>query len=183
MSVTWEKLVELYGMLPHPEGGFYKETYRGEGLIPAQALAKQGHHGDRAHSTAIYYLLPPGTKSMLHRMCSDEVFHFYLGGPMTLVKLGPKGEVETARLGQDVEKGMVLQHVVRAGWWFGGYCEGKTFSLVGCTVAPGFDFADFELGDGEKLAKDYPSAKALITRLMGPTSASSTPRKGRRPAP
>lgn len=165
---SWKEIVDLYGMEPHPEGGFFKETYRSEGLIPAETLAKHGHLGDRAHSTAIYYLLPPGAKSKLHRMRSDEIFHFYLGGPMTLVELGPKGEVETVRLGQDLAAGQKVQHVVRAGRWFGGWCEGETFSLVGCTVAPAFDFADFELADESKLLAKYPQAAALIQRLMAP---------------
>jgi uncharacterized protein len=154
--ITWQQLVETLGMQPHPEGGYYKETYRAEGRI----------EGKRSYSTAIYYLLPPGASSKLHRMKSDEIFHFYLGGPMTLVKLGPKGEVETVVLGQDLAAGQAVQHLVRAGWWFGGYAnDGSPFSLVGCTVAPGFEFEDFELGDNETLARQYPSARALIGRL------------------
>lgn len=166
---SWRRLVELYGLLPHPEGGYYRETYRAEGLVAQPQLKGSGHKGARHHSTAIYYLLPSGAKSKLHRMKSDEIFHFYLGGPMTLVKLGPGGELETVRLGQDVEAGQQLQHLVRAGWWFGGYCEeGSPFSLVGCTVAPGFDFEDFELGDKAALSARYPAAAALIERLMTP---------------
>ena len=128
------ELVEALELQPHPEGGFYRETYRAAGMTDG-----------RNHSTAIYYLLPKGAASRLHRLKSDEVFHFYLGGPMTLVKLGPKGEAETITLGQDLASGQTLQHVVPAGWWFGGFCAAGEFSLVGCTVAPGFDFSTFEL--------------------------------------
>lgn len=164
--MIWQELVEKLQMEPHPEGGFFKESYRSPGTIPAAALKRTGHKDARQFSTAIYYLLPPGTKSKLHRMASDEIFHFYLGGPMTLVELGAKGEVRTTRLGSDLASGQALQHVVRAGSWFGGWCEGDVFSLVGCTVAPGFDFADFQLGDKAKLLAQYPSAAPLIERLM-----------------
>ncbi len=154
MRMNWKELVDYLRLQPHPEGGFYRETYRAAGLS-----------GARNHSTAIYYLLPGGAVSRLHRLKSDEIFHFYLGEPMTLVKLGPDGEIETVRLGPDVADGQTLQHVVPAGWWFGGWCE-KGFSLVGCTVAPGFDFADFELGDRAALIKRYPDARALIERAL-----------------
>lgn len=155
----WKALVELLKLQPHPEGGFYRETYRAEG--------KSGRHN---HSTAIYYLLPAGQRSLLHRMKSDEVFHFYLGGPMTLLILKADGGHETVRLGQDLAAGQTLQHVVRAGSWFGGWPdEGTDFSLVGCTVAPGFEFADFELGDKRDLLARYPAARALIERCMGPS--------------
>jgi predicted cupin superfamily sugar epimerase len=163
---TWQELVERLEMQPHPEGGFFKESYRASGMIPAQARKKLGHKDARQFSTAIYYLLPAGATSKLHRMASDEIFHFYLGGPMTLVKLGPKGEVQTVVLGQDLAAGQQLQHVVRAGWWFGGWCEeGSPFSLVGCTVSPGFDFTDFKLGDDEALLGQYPSARPHIEKL------------------
>jgi len=153
--MSWKSLVETLKLQPHPEGGFYRETYRAAGKT-----------GDRNYSTAIYYLLPAGAVSRLHRIKSDELFHFYLGGPMTLVELGPKGEVETVTLGQDVAAGQRLQHVVPAGKWFGGFCAGGDFSLVGCTVAPGFDFADFELGDKAALLARYPGARDLIERIM-----------------
>lgn len=164
--ISVEELVRLYGMRPHPEGGYYKETYRAGGLIP-QAALPQGFHGPRNHSTAIYYLLPAGTKSKLHRIPSDEVFHFYLGGPMVLAKISPAGQVSLVRMGQDVAGGCELQHVVAAGDWFGAYPEeGSPFCLIGCTVAPGFDFADFELGDRGKLLRDFPVAAEVIEKLM-----------------
>lgn len=163
--ISWQELVERLQLRPHPEGGYYKESYRSPGTIPASALRRTGHKDARQFSTAIYYLLPPGTKSKLHKLASDEVFHFYLGGPLTLLELGPKGEITTTRLGSDLAFGQVLQRVVKAGWWFGGYCEGEVYSLVGCTVAPGFDFADFQFGDREKLLAQYPSAAPLIERL------------------
>lgn len=165
-KVTAEDLVKLYGMLPHPEGGFYKETYRAKGLIAKGAL-KDGHAGDRNYSTAIFYLLPKGTRSRLHRLKSDELFHFYLGGTLVLVKISPEGKVEKIRLGHDVASGCQLQHVIPAGTWFGAYPEESSeFCLIGCTVAPGFDFADFEVGAKSELLKRFPQAKEVIEKLI-----------------
>lgn len=163
--MTAEELVARLGLQPHPEGGFYKETYRAAGKIPAKALPK-GFHGERAFSTAILYLLPEGGKSRLHRLASDELFHFYSGGPMRLVELAPGGKVTQTRLGADLAGGCAVQHLVRAGHWFGAYAEpGSPYCLVGCTVAPGFDFADFQMADPARLAREFPHARALIHRL------------------
>lgn len=165
-KITAEDLVALYGMQPHPEGGFYKETYRAKGLISQRAL-KDGHAGNRNYSTAIFYLLPKGTRSRLHRLKSDELFHFYLGGPLVLVKISPDGRVEKVRLGHDVASGCQLQHVIPAGTWFGAYPEPSSeFCLIGCTVAPGFDFADFEVGDKADLLNRFPDAAQVIETLI-----------------
>ncbi|MBI3551817.1 MAG: cupin domain-containing protein [Elusimicrobia bacterium] len=156
--MTADELVKLYGMQPHPEGGYYKETHRAAGKIKEL---------DRNFSTAIYYLLPKGTRSRLHRLKWDELFHFYLGGPLVLVKISPNGRVEIVRLGHDVGSGCQLQHVITAGTWFGAYPEDESdFCLIGCTVAPGFDFADFEIGDKARLLAQFPQAKDLIVKLM-----------------
>lgn len=155
---TAQDLIRLYGMKPHPEGGYYQETYRAKGKIAAL---------DRNYSTAIYYLLPGDARSRLHRLKWDELFHFYLGDPLVLVKISPEGEVATVRLGHDVTSGCVVQHVIPAGTWFGAYPdEGSEYCLIGCTVAPGFDFADFEVGEREDLLRRYPHAESLIRRLM-----------------
>ena len=155
---TVEELIELYGMKPHPEGGYYQETYRASGKISGL---------DRNFSTAIYYLLPGGARSRLHRLKWDELFHFYLGDPLILVKIAPDGKVEKIRLGRDVLSGCVLQHVIPAGTWFGAYPDaGAEYCLIGCTVAPGFDFADFEVGKRSALLKLFPKARPVIERLM-----------------
>lgn len=167
MKMNWKALVRRLKLAPHPEGGYYRENYRSKGLVPAAALRKTRHKGARGFSTAIYYLLPGGVSSKLHRLKSDEIFHFYLGTAMTLLKLGPRGEIETVRLAHDGE----VQHVVPAGWWFGGWCD-RGYALVGCTVAPAFDFADFEMADGAALARRYPKARKLIARAMGPSPRS-----------
>ncbi|MDP2599522.1 MAG: cupin domain-containing protein [Deltaproteobacteria bacterium] len=164
-DITVEELVKTFGLLPHPEGGFFKETYRDARKIEKEALPEK-FKGDRNISTAIYFLLPKGTKSRLHRIHADEVWHFYLGGSLTIVQIAPDGKMEKITLGSDVNKDEKLQYVVPAGYWFGAYPnEGGQFSLVGCTVSPGFDFADFEMGKREELLKQYPNAQKEIEFL------------------
>ena len=145
-----EDLLSLCDLKPHPEGGFYKETYR----------SSQGH------STAIYYLLPQGSVSNFHRIKSDEVFHFYLGGPLTIVQISPQGVLEAFVLGQDLLNGQKLQHVVPGGYWFGAIPNpGTPYSLVSCTVAPAFEFKDFELGDRKILLALFSHARDWIEKL------------------
>lgn len=164
-SVTIAALISLYNLQPHPEGGFFKETYRDAGVIRHDALPKP-FTGERNYSTAIYFLLPEGKKSHLHRIRSDEVWHFYLGGPLTLIQISPDGKREQIILGQDIQHGQTVQHVVPKDYWFGAYVNPHAeFSFVGCTVAPGFDFADFELGNRDALLQRYPQAKEDILLL------------------
>jgi len=164
-NVTVKELVTIFDLKPHPEGGFFKETFRDLGSIPQKALPSR-FKSDRNFSTAIYFLLPEGTKSRLHRIASDEVWHFYLGDPLTIVQISPKGEVEKIVLGQNVKAGQKVQHVVPEGYWFGAYPNsGSRYSFVGCTVAPGFDFADFEIGKRPELLKQFPKAKEVIEFL------------------
>lgn len=145
-NISFQDLIALYELEPHPEGGFFKETYRDSGVIDQDSLP-ENFTGDRNFSTAIYFLIPEGKKSHLHRLKSDEVWHFYLGEPLTLIQISEQGKVEKIILGQDVKKGHKVQHVVPKGCWFGSYPNPNSgFSFVGCTVAPGFDFADFEMG-------------------------------------
>ena len=159
--VTETAIIQHFNLTPHPEGGYYRETYRSaENILPAHI------QGSRSVSTAIYFLLPQGAKSHLHRIASDEMWHFYLGGPMTLVLLHPGGQVETILLGPDILGGQVVQAMVPGGVWFGGIPTLATdYAFVGCTVAPGFDFADFELGDRQTLLTQYPQAQAWIEQL------------------
>lgn len=167
-SPTVDQLVKQFQLEPHPEGGFFRETYRASEKIPHGSLPKR-FKGDRSYSTAIYFLLPVGNFSALHRIPADESWHFYLGGPMTVVQISPEGKVEKIVLGQDILKGQKVQHVVPAGYWFGAYPNpGSEYSFVGCTVAPGFDFADFELGNRAELLKQFPQAKDAITQLTHP---------------
>ena len=159
-----QELVRHFDMAPHPEGGFYRETYRSAGSIPAEALP--AFSGARSYSTAILFLLRQGEVSRLHRIRQDELWHFYLGDPLRLVMISPEGRQAEVVLGQDVTRGQLLQWAVPAGYWFGETpAPGSAFSLVGCTVAPGFDFADFELGERETLQRLFPDARELVERF------------------
>ncbi|TXH37034.1 MAG: cupin domain-containing protein [Rhodospirillaceae bacterium] len=158
-------LVGRLALQPHPEGGFFRETYRAALTLPAAGLA-QHFSGDRQASTAIYYMLASGDRSRLHRIRSDEVWHFYLGDPLQVIELTESGEAQVTLLGTDFAAGQVPQHVVPAGRWFGACpAPGSAYSLVGCTVAPGFDFADFEMADASALLATHPTAAEWIKRL------------------
>lgn len=152
-------LLRRLRLKPHPEGGYFSESYRSGG-----SLAVKG--GKRSFSTAIYFLLARGDRSRLHRIKSDELWHFYAGGPVTVAQISPEGKVTRTTLGPDLGAGQKFQHAVPAGCWFGAYpAPGTAFALVGCTVAPGFDFADFELAGRDALIKKYPRARKLIQSL------------------
>jgi predicted cupin superfamily sugar epimerase len=160
-----ERLVDRLALQPHPEGGFFRETYRAPLTLPASGLTP-GFSGARQASTAIYYLLAAGDRSRLHRIRSDEVWHFYLGDPLQVVELTESGEAQVTLLGTDFAAGQVPQHVVPAGRWFGACpAPGSAFSLVGCTVAPGFDFTDLEMAEGAALLAAHPAAADWIKRL------------------
>jgi predicted cupin superfamily sugar epimerase len=151
-----ESLIAQYGLQPHPEGGYYKETYRSSG-----SSSPAGFDGPRSFATAIYFLIPEGQVSHLHRIKSDEIWHFYAGGPLTIVEISPEGMLKTTTLGPDN-----FQYTVPAGVWFGSLpAEGSTYSLVGCTVSPGFDFADFELAERATLLAEFPTAATWIKKL------------------
>jgi len=158
-----DELIKSYGLSVHPEGGFYKETYRSEEAIPQAALPNR-FGGSRLFSTAIYFLLLKGNFSAFHRIQSDECWHFYEGDALRVHVLDPKQGYRLIRLGSNAAGGEVYQAVVPAGCWFASETTG-IYSLVGCTVAPGFDFADFELAQGHILAEAYPEQEALIHRL------------------
>jgi len=157
--------VEKLGLMPHPEGGYYRQTYRADVVIAREALP-EGFAGARAVSTAIYFLLEGENFSGFHRLRSDEMWHFYAGEPLAVHVISPEGEYSSIMLGRDVEAGQVLQGVVRAGCWFASHmADWKSWALVGCTVAPGFDFADFEMGKREELVARYPQHREVIERL------------------
>lgn len=163
MTPTARSIVDQLGLLPHPEGGFFRETYRAPLTLTG---LPQGFAGPRSASTAIYYLLERGDMSALHRIASDEVWHHYAGGTLTVHVLHPDGQHEALRLGTDLAAGERPQAVVPAGAWFGARLEGDDdFVLVGCTVAPGFDFEDFELGERGALEQAFPLHAALVRSL------------------
>ncbi len=156
--MTADEIINQLKLKPHPEGGYYRETYRSPDI--------PGSNPRRAYSTAIYYLLVPGSVSKMHRLTADEVFHFYMGDPVTWILLSPEGNVKKIILGQDIKRGHQLQMVLSAGTWFGGFLnEGGQYALMGTTVAPGFEFKDFVLGKRDELLKAFPKAEKEIIGL------------------
>lgn len=162
---TAAQLIQQYQLLPHPEGGYYKETYRSSETIPAAALPAR-FNGNRSFSTAIYFLLEQGNFSAFHKIKSDECWHFYAGQTLLVHILHTNGELQTVKLGSNATEEELFQFVVPANCWFASEpAPGTEFSLTGCTVAPGFDFADFELAKAEELVKSFPFYSTLIRRL------------------
>jgi len=164
--ITASALISCLGLKPlSQEGGYYAETYRSEGSIPANALA-EAYGSTRSLATAIYYLVTPDSFSFMHRLSSDEVFHFYLGDPVEMLQLYPDGSGRAITLGADVMNGMHPQAPVRGGVWQGlRLAPGGSFALLGTTVSPGFDFADYEHGSREKLLAQYPAFTERIIAL------------------
>jgi uncharacterized protein len=157
--------IETLRLEPHPEGGYFRQTYRSEVVIAGEALPL-GFTGARAVSTAIYFLLEGKNFSAFHRLQSDEVWHFYAGGPLIVHVINDDGQYSSILLGCDLEAGQVPQGVVRAGCWFASHvADWKSFAVVGCTVAPGFDFQDFEMGKRAELVARFPRQRELIERL------------------
>jgi predicted cupin superfamily sugar epimerase len=163
--VTAKQIRELLQMRPHPiEGGYFAETYRGAPVVPRSLLP--GYPNDRAISTAIYYLLTPDTFSAMHRVRGDEMFHFYLGDPVEMLQLKADGSGEAILLGQDIAAGMRLQHTVPGGVWQGSRIRaGGKYALLGTTMAPGFEYEDYETGQRQDLIARYPDFSHRITVL------------------
>jgi predicted cupin superfamily sugar epimerase len=160
---TAAELITRLKLSRHPEGGWYRESYRATGIVAANLLP-QRFEGDRAFSTAIYFLLERGDISALHRIKSDELWHFYSGAALTVHVITPEGDYYPLKIGSDLAAGESFQAVVPANCWFGAEPEGE-YSLVGCTVAPGFDFADFEMGTREQLLRRFPAHASVILSL------------------
>jgi uncharacterized protein len=159
--------IERLDLRPHPEGGYFRETYRAAESVAAEHLPER-FTGPRSFATAVYFLLTRDAFSAFHRIRSDELWHFYAGDPVTLAILDAdgKGQLATQCLGRDPTRGESPQVVVRAGAWFAAeVTTAGRFALVGCTVAPGFDFADFELGSRAMLLERYPQHRNVIERL------------------
>jgi predicted cupin superfamily sugar epimerase len=163
---TAKEIIKALGMKPLAvEGGYYCETYRAKGIIPKDVLPEQ-YDSDRSFGTAILYLIDRNTSSSLHRIKSDEVFHFYMGDPVTMLQLLPDGSSQVITLGQDITSGQQVQAVVPANTWQGCFVnDGGEFALMGTTVTPGFEFEDFESADRDQLLQQYPDQQELILRL------------------
>ncbi|MTI23599.1 cupin domain-containing protein [Fulvivirga kasyanovii] len=153
--------IQVLGLQPHVEGGYYKETYK-------SAIENEyaGFSGKRSVSTGIYFLLRKGEFSAFHRIKSDEMWHFYDGDPLSVYIITNSGQLQVIKLGLDLKSGQHPQAVVPAGCWFGSRVESPgNFALVGCTVAPGFDFQDFEMAERGNLLADFPQHGDIITEL------------------
>jgi len=163
--LTAQQLIHQYELQLHPEGGWYKETYRSKENIPVKGLP--GRFNDsRAFSTAIYFLLEQGSFSAFHRIKSDECWHFYAGDPLFIYTIHQDGRLEIISLGNDIYKGQLFQYVVPANCWFASEPSPQSsWCFAGCTVAPGFDFSDFELADASTLLATYPEHKKIIMEL------------------
>lgn len=156
--------IKTLNLIPHPEGGYYRETYRSS----IQLSSNSGIEGleDRNLSTGIYFLLEQHNFSAFHRIRSDEMWHFYAGDPLEVIELTEQSGVLITRLGPMASGGQGYQHVVPANRWFASrVAKGGNFSLCGCTVAPGFDFRDFEMANRQGLLEAFPDARDLIMAL------------------
>jgi predicted cupin superfamily sugar epimerase len=164
--ISVEEIKSSLGLKPLPvEGGYYAETYRSTIELPVGALA-QGYESARPLATAIYYLLTPETFSALHRLPADEIYHFYLGDPVEMLQLLPDGSSRTVMLGSGIGEGIQVQAVVPAHVWQGSRLVPRgRFALLGTTMSPGFDPADYEAGNRDDLLRAYPAERELITAL------------------
>ena len=163
-----EYWIEKLGLEKHPEGGYYKEIYRSAESIAAGHLPDRYSDGGRNHATSIYFLITGKDFSAFHRIKSDELFHFYAGSPLTIHMITEAGKYSAVTLGADAECGQLFQYAIPHGVWFSAEVSGSgddSFSLVGCTVTPGFDFYDFELAKRIELLKRYPAQAEVIKRL------------------
>jgi uncharacterized protein len=157
--------IERLGLAPHPEGGYYRATYKSD-LTISQSALPSGFHGDRSASTSIYFLLAGKDFSAFHRLAADEVWHFYAGSALIVYVIDPEGNRSELHLGSHPDAGEAFQAVVKGGCWFASRLKDSTgFALVGCTVAPGFEFADFEMANRSELLRAYPAHSKLIEEL------------------
>lgn len=155
-----EYWVKKLAMEEHPEGGYFVQTFKSD-----RQFALPGYEGPRSACTAIYYLLESGQFSAFHRMKSDEIWHFYAGGPLALYIIDSSGNLKKVVMGRDPGNAQVFQATVKAGSWFAASVVGpRSYSLVGCIVAPGFEYQDWELGNRNDLASRYPRHRRIIKK-------------------
>jgi uncharacterized protein len=157
--------IEKLRLERHPEGGYFRQTYKADLILSKESLPGQ-FNGARAASTAIYFLLKGENFSAFHRLRSDEIWHFYTGAPLVVHVIAEDGKYSEILLGGNFEAGEKFQAVVEAGCWFASEVrDRKSWALVGCTVSPGFEFEDFEMGNIRELVQEYPQHREVIERL------------------
>ena len=158
----WIKNLDL---LPHPEGGYYKETYRSELSINLESI-EENRQGSRSLCTGIYFLLDKGNFSAFHRIKSDELWHFYAGDPITIHMIDQQGNYSAQDVGNNIDDGQVLQYLVPANTWFASEIkDDRSYALVGCTVSYGFDFNDFEMAN-KSLIEEFAEHSEVLSRLI-----------------
>ncbi len=163
--MDYQLFIRALNLQPHPEGGWFAEVYRSQETVEGSAMPAR-YGGPRCFSTSIYFLLTGRKFSAFHRLQSDEVWHFYAGSKVVVVTIDEQGKREDIILGSNLEAGERFQAVVRTGHWFGSYVpDPDSFALCGCTVAPGFDFLDFELAEQAELVGSFPQHADIIRRL------------------
>lgn len=162
---TADYWIEKLGLQAHPEGGYFNEVYRSDETIDESSLPER-YKGVRNFCTSIYFMLKSGQVSHFHRLNSDEIWHFYSGSPLSLYIIDKEGRLSSIKIGSNPENGELLQFAIPKGTWFGAEVdEPGSYSLIGCTVSPGFDFADFELAERKILMEMYPEHKEIINKL------------------
>ena len=156
-----ELLIDRLDLAPHPEGGWFRQTYESK-----EKVDLPGFDGARYYSTAIYFLLTSENFSAFHRLRQDEVWHYYAGSPLYVHVIDKNGNYTRYKVGININDGEFPQLTVKAGDWFGSsVVDTHSFSLVGCTVAPGFDYNDFEMAKREEMLRQFPQHKDIIVRL------------------
>jgi predicted cupin superfamily sugar epimerase len=154
-----DEIISTLQLIPHPEGGYYRETYRSAEVISTS-------RGNRVAGTTIYFLLESGNFSAFHRLTSDEAWYYHIGDSVKLYLISPDGTLSTCLVGKSFTKGESLQVIMPAGHWFAAeVIESNGFTLVSCSVSPGFEFSDFEMANRESLCAQYPQHQELISRL------------------
>ncbi|WP_431128506.1 cupin domain-containing protein [Flagellimonas flava] len=160
-----EQLIKKFDLIPHPEGGYFKETYRSQGVVLPESLPKE-YKGSRNYATSIYFLLTSDTFSAFHKIKQDEIWHFYSGSPLMLYVISEEGELSEHCIGNDFGKGQIPQFVVPGNHWFAAKTiNPDDYSFVGCTVSPGFDFEDFVLPERKELLDKFPQHTNIIKKL------------------
>lgn len=160
-----KEIINKLDLAPHPEGGFYKETYRSEGFVQKDSLSEV-YSDKRNYSTCIYFVITSESFSAWHKIHQEEIWHFYLGSSITIHLISPEGEYSSIILGNDISKGEIPQYIVQGEWWFAVTVNTEnSYALTGCTVAPGFDFNDFILPTRKELIEIFPHLNQEITLL------------------
>lgn len=163
--INHEEIIKRIELIPHPEGGYYREIYRSEEKIDIIHLPER-FNGERSFSTSIYYMLVKEQISVFHKLKSDEIWHFYYGSPLFIHLLDTKSGYKKLKLGNNLLDGETPQFIIPKETFFAAeVVDKKSFALIGCTVSPGFEFADFEFGIADQLLKQFPQQKELIIRL------------------